>query len=223
MFVDAGGVVGAAAVADSDLAAFEVADELGPFGVGGGAVFLGGAQRAAAGDEGAVAVDHFLGVDGLVSHGGVDVAVSGDELGDVRWHAVGDGVGDKQPPEVVKGVAHRLAGGIFDTDLGERVVELGAQHGLADGAVVESASPLEQQRHGRVVDAFVLVVGHHQRDVEAIAADAGDDGREHIGEFGRDDQQPFGVGLGRDDLQERNEFPGARQPVLDEAVMRQFS
>jgi len=76
----------------------EVADELGPFGVRRGAVFLGGAQRAAAGDEGAVAVDRFLGVDGLVSHGGVDIAVSGDELGDVRWHAVGDGVGDDGRP-----------------------------------------------------------------------------------------------------------------------------
>ena len=61
MFVDAGGVVGAAAVADGDLAALEVADELGPFGVRRGPVFLGGAQRAAAGDEGAVAVDRFLG------------------------------------------------------------------------------------------------------------------------------------------------------------------
>jgi hypothetical protein len=73
-----------------------------------------------------VAVDHFLGVDGLVSHGGVDVAVAGDELGDVRWHAVDDGVGDEQPPEVVEGVAHRLAGGVFDADLGECVVEVGA-------------------------------------------------------------------------------------------------
>ena len=35
VFVDAGGVIGAAAVADGDLAALEVADELGPFGVGG--------------------------------------------------------------------------------------------------------------------------------------------------------------------------------------------
>jgi hypothetical protein len=97
-----------------------------------------------------VAVDHFLGVDGLISHGGVDVAVAGDELGDVRWHAVDDGVGDEQPPEVVEGVAHRLAGGVFDADLGQRVVEVGAQHGVADRAVVESAPPLEQQRHGRL-------------------------------------------------------------------------
>src|SRR5713226_4669962 len=35
VFVDAGGVIGAAAVTDGDLAALEVADELGPFGVGG--------------------------------------------------------------------------------------------------------------------------------------------------------------------------------------------
>jgi hypothetical protein len=125
-----------------------------------------------------VAVDHFLGVDGLVAYGGADVAVAGDELGDVRWHAVNDGVGDERSSEVVEGVAHRLAGSVFDADLGERVVEVGAQHGLADGAVVQSAPPLEQQRHGRVVDAFVLVVGHHQRNVGPIAADAGDDGRQ---------------------------------------------
>ena len=56
VFVDAGGVVGAAAVADGDLAVFEVADELGPFLVGRGAVFLGRAQCAAAGDVCAVPV-----------------------------------------------------------------------------------------------------------------------------------------------------------------------
>src|SRR5258708_724200 len=40
VFVDAGGVVGAAAVAHGDLAAFEVPDKFGPFLVGRGAVFL---------------------------------------------------------------------------------------------------------------------------------------------------------------------------------------
>ena len=90
VFVDAGGGVGAAAGAEGDLAAFEVAEELLPFVVGGGAVFLAGPQCAAAGDERPVAVDDFFGVDGLVSHGGVDVAVSGDELGDVGRHAVHD-------------------------------------------------------------------------------------------------------------------------------------
>jgi hypothetical protein len=36
---------------------------------------------------------------------------------------------------------------------------------------------------------------------------------------GENDQQPFGVGLGRGDLQQRDKFPGGRQPVLDEAVV----
>ncbi len=39
--VDAAGPVGAAAVTEGDLAAFEVAEELLPFGFGGRAVFLG--------------------------------------------------------------------------------------------------------------------------------------------------------------------------------------
>jgi hypothetical protein len=59
-----------------------VADELGPFLIGRGAVFLAGAQRAAAGDERPMPVDHLFGVDRLVAHGGIDVAVPGDELGD---------------------------------------------------------------------------------------------------------------------------------------------
>ena len=101
VLVDAAGPVGAAAVAERDLAALEVAEELLPFGVGGGAVFLAGAQGTAAGDEGPVAVDDFLGIDGLVAHGGVDVAVAGDELGDVRRHPVHDRVGDEHPSEVV--------------------------------------------------------------------------------------------------------------------------
>src|SRR4051794_22670647 len=54
---------------------------------------------------GAVSVDHLFGVNGLVAHGGVDVAVAGDELGDVWWHAVHDRVGDEHASEVVEGVA----------------------------------------------------------------------------------------------------------------------
>jgi len=48
VFVDAGCVIGTAAVAEGDFAAFEVAEELGPFLVTGGAVFLTGTQFAAA-------------------------------------------------------------------------------------------------------------------------------------------------------------------------------
>ena len=65
MFVDAGGSERAPALADGQFAALEVAEEFGPFGVGGCAVFLAGAQRTAAGEEGQVSLDGFVGVDGL--------------------------------------------------------------------------------------------------------------------------------------------------------------
>ncbi|WP_369251845.1 hypothetical protein [Streptomyces sp. R41] len=44
-----------------------------------------------------MAVDDLLGIDRLVSHGGVDVAVAYHELGDVEWHPVHDRVRDEQP------------------------------------------------------------------------------------------------------------------------------
>jgi len=62
VLVDAAGSVGSAAVAECELAALEVAEELFPFGVGRGAVFGAGPQRPAAGDERAVPCNDFLGV-----------------------------------------------------------------------------------------------------------------------------------------------------------------
>src|SRR4051794_4361467 len=99
--MDRRGSEGAGAGADGELAAFEVAEEVLPLGVGGSAVLLGGPQGAAAGDEGAVGFDGLGGVDGVVAHGGVDVGVAGDDLGDVGWQAGADGVGDEQASEVV--------------------------------------------------------------------------------------------------------------------------
>jgi hypothetical protein len=107
VLVDARGVVGAAAVAEGDLAALEVAEELGHFLVGRDAVFRGRAQCPAAGDEGAVAVDDLLGIDRLISHGGVDVAVPGDQLGDVGRHSVHDRVGDEQPARLADSIRMR--------------------------------------------------------------------------------------------------------------------
>ena len=76
VFVDAAGPVGASAVAEGEAATLEVAEELVRFRVAGVPVFLAGSQAAAAGDEGPVAVDGLLGVDGFVAHRGVDVFVS---------------------------------------------------------------------------------------------------------------------------------------------------
>ena len=107
----AGGGECPAAGSNRELAGFEVAEELLPFVVGGGAVFLAGALCAASGEVGEVGLDGLVGVDGLVAHGDVDVAVAGDDLGDVRGEAVEDGVGDEDAAEVVRCVAERLAGG----------------------------------------------------------------------------------------------------------------
>jgi hypothetical protein len=58
------GAAGSTAVADSDLAALEAAEELLPLLLGGAAVFLAGPRVPVAGDERAVPVDGFLGIDG---------------------------------------------------------------------------------------------------------------------------------------------------------------
>jgi hypothetical protein len=68
----------------------------------------------------------------------------------------------------------------------------------------------------------VGVVGGDAAQRAVPAADPADDRGEDVGEFGADDQQPFGVGLRRCDLQQRNGFPGAGQDVLEEAVMGQL-
>ena len=138
-----GGADGAAAEAGGEFAAFEVAEELLPFGVGGGAVFLGGPQCPAAGEEGQVGLDRFLGVGGFVAEGDVDVAVPGDHLGDVRREPVEDGVGEEHPAEIVRGVVQWLAAGAGQAGVGE-----GGGEQLADGvggdrAVLRSHVPLE--------------------------------------------------------------------------------
>jgi hypothetical protein len=50
-----------------------------------------GRRDAAAGEKGQVGLDGFVGVDGFVAEGDVDVAVPGDDLGDVWREAVQTG------------------------------------------------------------------------------------------------------------------------------------
>ena len=85
VFVHASAGEGSATGADGDLAALEVAEELLPFFIAGCAIFIGGPLVTAAGQKCQMGLDSFVGVDGLVAHGDVDVAVPGDDLGDVRW------------------------------------------------------------------------------------------------------------------------------------------
>src|SRR5215471_10812481 len=160
VLVGAGGRERAPAGSGGDLAAFEMAEELLPFLVGGGAVFLAGAQRPAAGEEGPVGLDGLVGVDGLVAHGDVDVAVAGDDLGDVRGKAVEDGVGDEHPAEVVGRVDQQLAGDRAEqAGAGDRGGEHPADGSAVEGLVVAAEAALEQQRGRRHPAALVVVVG----------------------------------------------------------------
>src|SRR2546421_2477473 len=58
-----------------------------PLGVAGDAVLLRWAQRPPPGYERSVPVDGLFGVDGLIAHGGVHVAMPDDQRGDVRRQA----------------------------------------------------------------------------------------------------------------------------------------
>src|SRR5690242_18992665 len=68
-----------------------------------------------------------------------------------------------------KGVAHRLPGGVFDAERGQRVIEVAAQCGLGDRAVLQPSAPLEQ--HRRVLaDPPTLIVQVRGDPRGAVAA-----------------------------------------------------
>jgi hypothetical protein len=128
----------------------------------------------------------------------------------------------KIPAEVVRDEPQRLAAGIGGPGAGQGVADQVADRGAADGVVLCAVTALEQQRHRRVPYSFVVVIGGHQRHGAVLAADAGDDLAEHVGQFRADDQEPLGVGLGRGDLRQRDQLAGGGQLVLDEAVVGQL-
>ncbi|MFH8446881.1 hypothetical protein ACH4D3_37425 [Streptomyces sp. NPDC018026] len=81
---------------------------------------------------------------------------------------------------------------------------------------------LEQQRHRRVSDLLADVIGGHQRDCPARAAEPTDDGAEDVSEFRANQQESLGVGFGRGDLQQRDDLASGREPVLGDAVVCEF-
>ena len=81
---------------------------------------------------------------------------------------------------------------------------------------------LEQHRGGRQPDALVVVAGRDQGDGRAVAADAGDDGAEHVGELGLTTSSRSASVLDGADLQQRDQLTGAGQAVLDEAVVAEL-
>ena len=148
--------------------------------------------------------------------------VPGDQLGDVRRHSVHDRVGDEDPAEVVRGESQWPAAGVGHAGAVQGVVDELADGRAADRAGLAAEAALEQQRYRRVPYAFVVVVGHGQRHGAVLAADPADDGGEYVGELGPDDQEPFDVGLGRGNVQQRDQLAAGWQAVLDQAVMGQL-
>jgi hypothetical protein len=135
---------------------------------------------------------------------------------------VHDRVSDEDPAEVMGDKAQRAAAGVGHAGAGQRAADELADRWAADRAVLAGVAALEQQRHRRIPDALVVVVGGGQGHGAVAAADAGDDGAEHIGQLRADDQQALGIGLGRRDLQQRDQLAAAGQLVLDEAVVGQL-
>jgi len=56
-----------------------------------------------------------------------------------------------------------------------------------------------------------------------VVADTADDRAKDVGKFGTDQQQPFGAGLRRRDLQQRDQFPRRGEPVLGDAVVAELA
>ena len=209
--MNAWGGVGASAQPGGDFPAFEVAEELFPFGVGGHPVLLGGPQAAAPGQERQVGLDGLVGIDRLVAESDVDVLVACDDLGDVWRQPVHDRLGDEDPPEIVRGVVQGAAvGGVDQPGAGEGGLEHFAEGAVADRTVLGPETALEQQRGRGHPHAFVPVVGGDEGHCAGGFTDPADDGGQYFGEFGADHQKPLGVGLGGGDLQQWHDLPGSR-------------
>ena len=137
---------------------------------------------------------------------------------DVHGQPAGDGFRGEAPPEIVGPVGQGLARGVFEAGRGERGVDQLVDRAGADHLAPGAESTLEEVREERPGGALVVVVAGDEGNGAVVAgAQPGDDGGQDAGEFRVHQQQAFLVGLGRDDLQQRDEFTGVRQPVLDQA------
>src|SRR5664279_5645787 len=93
----------------------------------------------------------------------------------VGRHAVHDRVGDQDSAEVVWGESQGFAADVGDPAAGQGVADQLTHGGSGDRAVLAAEVSLEQQRHRRVPDPFVVVVGRDQRDGAELVAYPADD------------------------------------------------
>ena len=208
--------IGSVAGAERDLAQAEVVSELGPFDVGRFAVLLARATGPPLVHEASVVADHLLRIDRDIPLGRIEVEVSEKFRGDVDRQPAVHGFGGEDPAEVVGGEPQR---GPVDVHDGRPDGQIGQQAADPRGRDdVESmlVGALEQVRQGRPEGPFVAVVARQQRHVSVGALDAAQDAGQHCDEVGVGGHDPFPVGLGRADLQQRHHVSGGG-PVLAQA------
>ena len=146
--------------------------------------------------------------------------MAGEQLADVRRHAVGDRLGDEDPPEVMGLHGERLPGDVGDPGCGQGFLQEQPDRAVWDRPVLHAEAALEQQRHGGVVELpLMAVVTAHAGNRAGAVTDPGDDRAEHAGEHRAYYDQALLVSLGRDDVQQRDYLTGAVVPVLDQAVV----
>src|ERR1035441_3080669 len=142
--MNAGSAECATAYPGCDFPALEVAEEFLPLLLGGDPVLIGGPLCPPPGQECQVGLDGLFGIDSFVAHRDIDIPVPSDNLGDVRGKSVHNGFGDKEPPEIVRGIAQGAAvGGVNESGVqkgrGEQVTgDVGA-----DPAVLGAEPALE--------------------------------------------------------------------------------
>lgn len=87
---------------------------------------------------------------------------------------------------------------------------------IAAGVNARCSEPMSRWNSSGIAgfwDLLADAVGGNQRYRRVGGAQASDAGAEDVGEFRADQQEPFGVGLGRGDPQHRYDCAGGREPV----------
>ncbi|MEU4814884.1 hypothetical protein AB0G03_04445 [Micromonospora aurantiaca] len=144
VLVVAGGAVGTSPGAEFELSELEVLLELLPLGIRGIPVSTAG-RRARRSATNAVGADQVVLEDRETGLSGVEARVTEQPGRDVDRQTAGDGFGDQHPPEVVWGVAERLADGIRGAGEAKDVVKIPLNEALADhlSALAENVQRFE--------------------------------------------------------------------------------
>lgn len=218
VLVDAVSSVSTSAVPEGEFASLEVSEELLPFLRRDSSVFLRRSKGATTCDEGLMRFDGIRRVDGGVSHCGVDIVVTCNDLGDVRWQAVEDGVGDEDSPKVVGLEVRGVSGSVGYSWFLKCFVEGQANGPIRYVTVLATHPPLVEEWHRGVPDFFV-VIARDSRKRSVSTSDPGNHRTENVGEFWSHEQESLLIGFRRRNLKERNDVAGCRQFVADDAVV----